>query len=94
MIDVPIELTLGVGPALATESARGMQTLLEDVQTRHTSRPCHRRIVEAERKSTGSGKKKKIIRTRRKKRIAGAGRRRSRRRRIIKVVAGLNKSCQ
>lgn len=34
-----IELILGVGPALATEGCRGMGTVLEDVQTSHTSRP-------------------------------------------------------
>lgn len=39
MIDVSIELILGVRPALATESHRGMGTLLENVQTSHTSRP-------------------------------------------------------
>lgn len=97
-----IELILGVGPALATESPRRMGTLLENVQTSHNSRPWQRRVVEAGRKITGLGKKKGIIRARGRKRIAGAGRRRRRRQKrrrrkrrwIIKVVAGLNKSCQ
>lgn len=91
-----IELILGEGPALASESPGGTGTLPEDVWAGHARGDVagrRMRIVEA-------GRKRTIVRARRRKRIVEAGRRKrrivraGRRRRIIGVVAGLNKSCQ
>lgn len=99
MTDVSVELILGRGEP----QKDGM--LLEDVWANHARDDVAGRRMKVfetgrKRRIIGSGRNRRIVRARRRKRVIGAGMRKrmkvraGRRRMIIRVVAGLSKSCQ